>query len=311
VDWFSIFVNPSYQIRAGWRFLAYWAVLVGLFIVASSFVGLLAYWVYPRMFDAPQGDPAFLIANAIVLFFPSVGTLLFMIRFADRTPVAAFGAVTHDHWLRDFAVGTVIATGMLILILGGSLLFGGVQITWSGSIGSIPGIVLTLMALAVSALSEELVFRGYPMQILMKSLGPWGSTLLISCLFGLIHGSNPEATKLSVLGTVLAGVALGVAYLRTRSIWLPYGIHLAWNVGLSIVLGYPMSGIQTASILRTHVAGSIPFLGGAYGPEAGVLGMIVFVLVAVVVYFMPMLKVSPQVRAAVAAHPENLYVGDL
>jgi membrane protease YdiL (CAAX protease family) len=259
----------------------------------------------------PQGDPAFLVANSIVLFLPSAGTLLFMVRFADQTPVAAFGAAIHDHWFKDFAVGTAIAAAMLALTLAGSFLFGEVQITWSGSVGSIPGLVLTFAALVVSALSEELVFRGYPLQILMKSLGPWGSAILISSLFGLIHGRNPGATTLSVLGTIVAGLALAIAYLRTRSIWLPFGIHLGWNVGLSIILGYPMSGIQTVSVLTTRVAGSQTFLGGGYGPEAGVLGMVIFGLVAVVIYRMPMLKVSPQVRAAVTAHAENLYAGDL
>src|SRR6185436_4454317 len=109
-----------------------------------------------------------------------------------------------------------------------------VHITWSGSTSSIPGIALTLAALAVSALSEELVFRGYPLQILMKGLGPWGATILISCLFGLIHGNNPGATVFSILGTILAGMTLAIAYLKTRSVWLPFGIHLGWNVGLSM-----------------------------------------------------------------------------
>jgi uncharacterized protein len=135
--------------------------------------------------------------------------------------------------------------------------------------------------------------------------------ILISCLFGLIHGRNPGATALSVLGTILAGVALAVAYMRTRSIWLPYGIHLGWNVGLSIVLGYPMSGIETESILTTQVSGSQALLGGGYGPEAGIVGMVVFLSAAIVIHRLRVLKVSPQIRAAIAAHPENLYAGDL
>ena len=311
MDVFSVFVNSSYQIRAGWRFVAYWALLIGLFVGSSMLTAVIAFWIYPAMLTAPQGDPAFLIANSIVLFLPSVGALLFMVRFADQTSVAAFGAVIHDHCLKDFGIGIAIASGMLGLTLAGSFLLGEVQIAWSGSLHDIPGILLTLAALAVSAVSEELVFRGYPLQILMKGLGPWGSMILISSLFGLIHARNPGATALSVLGTIVAGMALAVAYSKTRSIWLPYGIHLGWNVGLSIVLGYPMSGIQTLSILTTHVSGSQTILGGGYGPEAGLLGMVIFAVTAAVVYCMRMLKVSPQIRAAIAAHAENLYTGDL
>ena len=311
MDWLSVFVNSSYQIRAGWRFVAYWALLIGLFVAASVAFGMVFIWLYPSVFTVPQGHPAFLAVNAMVLFVPSAGALLFMARFGDQTPITAFGAAFHDHWFRDFAIGIAIAAGMLSGTLVGSLLLGAVQITWSFSADAIPGIVLTLAALAVSALSEELVFRGYPLQVLMKGLGPWGSMILISCVFGLIHGRNPGATALSVLGTILAGVALAVAYLKTRSLWLPYGIHLGWNVGLSMVLGYPMSGIQTVSILTTHVSGSAAILGGEYGPEAGILGMVIFVTVAAVIYRMRILKISPQIREALVAHAENLYVGDL
>jgi membrane protease YdiL (CAAX protease family) len=261
--------------------------------------------------NAPQGNPAYLALNSVVLFLPTVTALLFMARFGDQTPVTAFGFAIHDHWLKDFAVGIAIAAGMLSLTVAGSVMFGEVHMTWSGSSGAISGFALTFAALALSALCEELVFRGYPLQILMKGLGPWSSMILISFLFGLLHSRNPGANLLSILGTVLAGVALAVAYVRTRSVWLPYGIHLGWNVGLSMVLGYPMSGIRTVSILKTDVSGSQVLLGGDYGPEAGLVGMVVFAGAAAVIYRLRVLKVSPQVRAAIVAHPENLYVGDL
>ena len=311
MEWFSIFVNSSYQIRAGWKFLAYCALLVAFWGATGIAVGTVIIWLYPALLQAPLGDPTFLAINSIVLFVPSVATLFFMARFADQTPVAAFGAAIHENWFKDFGAGVLVATGMLSLTLAGSFLLGEVHIAWSGSFGAIPGIVLTLAALALSALSEEVVFRGYPLQILMKGLGPWGSVILISSLFGLVHGRNPGATTLSVLGTILAGVVLAVAYLKTRSLWFPYGIHLGWNVGLSMVLGYPMSGIRTVSILTTDVAGSQTLLGGGYGPEAGILGIFIFITVAAGIYRMRILKVSPQIRAALAAHSENLYVGEL
>jgi membrane protease YdiL (CAAX protease family) len=273
-------------------------------------VGTVVIWLYPAVFQVPQGDPAFLTVNSIVLFVPAFGALFVMARFGDQTPVKAFGFAIHDGWLRDFGVGIAVSGGMLSLTLAGSFLLGQVHIAWTGSFRAIPEIALTLAALALSALSEELVFRGYPLQILMKGLRPWGAILLISCLFGLVHGRNPGATSLSVLGTILAGVVLSVAYLKTRSIWFPYGIHLGWNVGLSMVLGYPMSGIRTESILTTDVSGSAALLGGAYGPEAGILGCAIFTAVTVAIYRMHAVKVSPQITAAVMGHSENLYVGE-
>ena len=157
-------------------------------------------------------------------------------------------------------------------------------------------------------MNEELVFRGYPLQIFLKGIGPWGAMLLISSIFGLLHARNPGATALSTLNTILAGMFLCRAYLKTRSLWLPYGIHIGWNAGISIVLGYPVSGIDMPSILKTYVSGSDVLLGGSYGPEGGLLATVLFLAATIVIGRIPIGKVSPQVRATLAAHADKVYI---
>lgn len=299
----SVFVNPAYQVRSGWKFLAY----ASLWFVAALIMQTVFFLLYPGLFDIPHGDYRFLCANAIIVFVPAIGILLAMARLLDPAPLAAFGVALHEGWLRDLAVGHAVAAAMLGLVVAGSFLFGNVNITWVGSFETLPAILLTLAALMLSALSEELMFRGYPLQVLMKGLGTWGSIALISFLFGLLHWGNPGSSGMSVLGTVLAGVALSLAYLKTRSVWFPYGIHLGWNVGLSVVLGYPMSGIRTASFWTIDVSGSEAMLGGRYGPEAGLLGCGVFLGACVVIHRMRALKVSPEVQSALATHSDKFY----
>jgi len=135
--------------------------------------------------------------------------------------------------------------------------------------------------------------------------------ILISSIFGLLHWRNPGATTLSVLNTILAGVMLALAYMKTRSLWFPYGIHFGWNAGLSVVLGYPVSGIQTASILTTHVSGSETVLGGTYGPEAGILGTVIFAAGVLAIRRIHAIGVSPGIRATLLANAEKTYVEDL
>jgi membrane protease YdiL (CAAX protease family) len=304
VELLSVFVNPAYQVRSGWKFLAYSSLWIfAVLIVQTAFV-----FLYPGAFQIPHGDFRFLSVNAIVIFVPSAAVLLAMSRLLDPAPLAAFGVALHERWLRDFTIGFAIATVMLMAVLAGSLLLGDVRITWSGSPAALPAILLTLAALTISAFSEELVFRGYPLQVLMKGLGPWGAIALLSFLFGLLHWQNPGATGMSVLGTVLAGVALSVAYVKTRSVWLPYGIHLGWNVGLSLVLGFPMSGIRTASLWTTSVSGSEALHGGSYGPEAGLIGCTVFAAACLVIHRIRALKVSPEIQSALATHSDKFYI---
>jgi len=196
----------------------------------------------------------------------------------------------------------------LLFTLVGSFLFGNARVESSGSISLLPTIGATFLVLAVAALSEELVFRGYPFQVFLKSLGPWGAMLLISLIFGLLHAPNPGATLLSILNTILAGIFLCRAYLKTRSLWLPYGIHVGWNAGLALVLGYPVSGIDTPSILKTSISGPDWILGGGYGPEGGVLGTVIFLAATIVIGRLPIGRVSPEMRATLSAHADKVYI---
>jgi membrane protease YdiL (CAAX protease family) len=303
-----LFVDSQYEMRSGWKFLAYSVLIVFLFWVTGNVVGMLAVSIDPSLVFLSPGDVRFLGLNAIVLFIPSSLALLVMARFVDRVPISVFGVTVHKGWLRDFGMGLALAGGMLALTLAGAFIFGKATVVeWSASGSALPAVGLTLAVLALGALNEELVFRGYPFQIFLKGIGPWGAMLLISSIFGLLHLNNEGATVVSTLNTVLAGVLLCLAYLKTRSPWLPYGIHFGWNVGLAVVLGYPVSGIATASILKTRVFGSEAILGGSYGPEDGLLGTVIFLAGAIAINRLPVGRVSPEMQATLAAHAGKVY----
>jgi hypothetical protein len=138
--------------------------------------------------------------------------------------------------------------------------------------------ILSMAAVLLAAAAfEELVFRGYPLQTLMKGMGQWPAVLLMSTLFGLAHMNNPNASTLGIINTVLAGLLLCLGYLETRRLWLPFGLHFVWNAGLGLILGFSLSGINTASLWVTTVKGLDVLLGGEYGPEGGIAGTITFV----------------------------------
>jgi membrane protease YdiL (CAAX protease family) len=304
-------MNSQYELRSGWKFLAYSTLLVAVFIAASLVIGGLALWLDPTLLVLSRSDIRLLGLNAIVLLIPAAVSFFVMARLVDRVPFTAFGVTRHDGWIRDFCVGILLAGGMVVLFLVGAFLFGKTEMQWTASVALIPAITTTLVVLLVSAFNEELVFRGYPLQILLKGIGRWGAILLISSIWALLHVRNEGASVLSTLNTILAGVFFSRAYLETRSIWLPYGLHVGWNVGTAVVLGVPVSGIDTPSLLQTRLSGPETIVGGIYGPEDSVLGAAIFLLGAIVVRRMRIGKVSPQVRAALAANADKVYVEEL
>jgi hypothetical protein len=175
----------------------------------------------------------------------------------------------------------VIAIGVL-----GDLSF---SVTISGRSGL--GFVLVFALLLVAAIKEEVAFRGYPFQRLVESGGPrWGPVLgigVLSVLFGLVHWHNPGSTLFSTANTVLIGIVLAVAYLRTGALWFPIGIHFGWNFMLGVVFGLPVSGFgDFAVVVQGTAKGPTWLTGGAYGIEASAVATGVIVLSLAVVWLM-------------------------
>ena len=132
-----------------------------------------------------------------------------------------------------------------------------------------------VVVLLLGAAGEEMLFRGYGFQRLVAAAGPALSIGGASLLFGLLHRSNPAVTRLGVVNTILVGVLLALAYLRTRRLWLPIGLHWGWNLA-GAALGFPVSGIRIEGMpLVAGPLGHPLITGGAYGPEASVLATLV------------------------------------
>ena len=132
------------------------------------------------------------------------------------------------------------------------------------------------------------MFRGYPFQRLVEAIGAGGAILVFSALFALVHFTNPGANAWGLLNTVAIGVALSVAYLRTRALWLPWGLHFGWNATLGLVFGLPVSGLRLFNVaLRTTATGPSWLTGGSYGLEASLPGACVVLLGLIVVWRAP------------------------
>jgi membrane protease YdiL (CAAX protease family) len=301
----SIFLNEQLDLRPGWRFGLYIAVFAAMLYATG---GLISIFVSGEI----NSQLAFLAINAIALLIPGVLALMFMIRFVDQIPLLAFGIGFHQRGLRDLIVGIVVAAGMLGVLAGSIALVGDLSIT-GGNIESIEstewwlGMSVLLLILIVSAANEELIFRGYPLQVLMVAVGPGPAIVMMSMLFGLGHHLNPNATWLGTANTCLAGILLCLAYARTRSLWFPYGIHIGWNLGLGPIFGFPLSGMDIDSIWRTEADGADWLTGGAYGPEGGLLVTGIMILAIAVVTFTRQVRVSPNISSILSQHSDKVY----
>ncbi len=120
--------------------------------------------------------------------------------------------------------------------------------------------------------NEELLFRGYLFQKLIEGFGVYFAIILFSILFGLAHYYNPHIGMLSMINIIIAGIFFSVAYIKTRSLWLPITMHFVWNFSQGMIFGFPVSGNSLSESFIEYIpSGPGLITGGDFGPEGGLV----------------------------------------
>jgi uncharacterized protein len=146
------------------------------------------------------------------------------------------------------------------------------------------------LILLCGASGEELLFRGYGFQILLRSLGPYATIFPVGILFAALHAFNPSASVLGIANTAGFGILFGYAFLRSQDLWLPIGLHFGWNVTLPL-FGVNVSGIKigVTGYTLNWSAGTL-WSGGEYGPEASILTSAIMLVLAGYLWKAPVRK---------------------
>jgi membrane protease YdiL (CAAX protease family) len=252
-------------------------IQVGMFLVAYFFLDL--FFCYPLFKWIGGGFAGPATAGLVSAAFAS----WLCLRVFEDLPVAALGLWWNRASADNLAAGLAGGIGSACLVLVPPLLLRVAHIEFTGPFDW-SGMAFATVFLAVGAIGEELLCRGYAFQIPMSRLGPIGTVLPMGVLFGLLHARNPHATWFGIANTAGFGMLFGYAYVRSRDLWLPIGLHFGWNFTLPL-FGANLSGINIINEVVGHrmvwTAGDL-WSGGAYGPEASVLTT--GVLLAVLVY---------------------------
>jgi membrane protease YdiL (CAAX protease family) len=189
------------------------------------------------------------------------------------------GEIKHDDLRlvgagRQTFLGLIAGAGIFALVVAVAAAAGVYHIDGEGSTRGLP---LALVASALfPAVSEELVFRGILFRWIEEFGGSWAALLLTSAFFGASHLLNPNATWIAAVGIAFeAGVMLGAAYMLTRSLWLPMGLHAAWNFTQGEVFDIPVSGTNVDGLVEAHLSGPPLLTGAGFGLEASLIAIII------------------------------------
>jgi membrane protease YdiL (CAAX protease family) len=294
----TIFFNPLGRLRSGWRLVIFLLGFIVLSMVWGSVLRTLYEFISHRRIPHPE---LFLeIAFKGGLLVIALGFGYVCAYFLEELPWRSLGATFHKGWFRDLLLGSAVGFGALVVgvviaTAGRGLSFSRNHVEWTSIARSMIGSAAMLL---VAAFSEEAMFRGYALQTLSRAKLAWLGVLITFLLFGGAHLGNPNAASLTFANTALAGLWLAVAYLRTRSLWFPLGVHWAWNWALGWFFGLPISGFSIVSnpLLDAKDNGPFWLTGGPYGIEGGLACTIALALCTLFLWRTSLVSADPELK---------------
>ena len=180
---------------------------------------------------------------------------------------------------RNLGLGLAGGAGAAVVVLAPAIAFGAAHfVSVKNPDAGLGTLVYTAFILLCGAAGEELLFRGYVFQLLLRTAGPYFAIIPLGMLFAALHAFNPSATPLGVANTAGFGFLFGYAVLRSHDLWLPIGLHFGWNVTLPL-FGVNVSGLRigvTGHALEWSAARL--WSGGDYGPEASIVTSVVILV---------------------------------
>ncbi|MGH9928845.1 MAG: lysostaphin resistance A-like protein [Pyrinomonadaceae bacterium] len=299
----QVFINSAGRPRSGWRLLVFVVLVLILSLLfgaaATGVSALAAHW-------APSSGVAHYLENLIFRLIYLVVALIagfICARWLEGLPWRALGLWFHTGWARDLFVGSVIGVASLSLATAIATAGGGLSFTIADRAALVQvgqTLVFSATLFIFAALAEEALFRGYPLQTVTRAHLTWLAVFLTSVPFAAVHLRNPNvAAGFTFINTALAGVWLAVAYLRTRSLWFPLGVHWAWNWALGSLFGLPVSGINDLAphpLLRGTDLGPAWLTGGSYGIEGGLACTITLIVSTVFILRTRLVTATPEMK---------------
>lgn len=279
-------INSSKNEKKSPNFI--WAIILSLiFMYGGSLIGSLA--TVP-LYLALSNVPLFfnnqdLLSLLITLFsFAFISLLVFFrVKVIEKRSLSSIG-FNKNNWLKKYSLGFLIGLVMMSIIVLILLSFGYITVEKNPiqlvGISAISSILVILFGWIIQGATEEIVTRGWLLNVLSSKYNIGFGLLISSTLFGLMHLTNPNVNYIAVINIILVGLFYGLYVIKTNDLWAVCGMHSAWNFAQGNIFGFEVSGLDVSvgSLIDLNLVGNNVITGGAFGPEAGIISTFILLV---------------------------------
>ncbi|MCC7299810.1 MAG: CPBP family intramembrane metalloprotease [Verrucomicrobia bacterium] len=218
-----------------WQLLAVFSGMLVLFYLLTS-------WVYLLMFPQGEIEPYTVLFQTLLFHLPVLGMLALIFHVAGIQGRELFSL----HWKKApqlLGLSLLFYLAALPLLWGISAIYQIVLHQFGCDfylqdvvqVLTVPAswpvrAALFFIVIIVAPVFEEIIFRGLLLPFMVRRAGFWPGIVLISVVFGGMHFHLPAFLPLFLLS-----VAFSLAYARAQSMWVPIGMHIAFN-GVTVAL---------------------------------------------------------------------------
>ena len=279
-------INSSKNEKKSPNFI--WAIILSLiFMYGGSLIGSLA--TVP-LYLALSNVPLFfnnqdLLSLLITLFsFAFISLLIFFrVKVIEKRSLSSIG-FNKNNWLKKYSLGFLIGLVMMSIIVLILLLFRYITVEKNPiqpvGVSAISSVLVILFGWIIQGATEEIVTRGWLLNVLSTKYNIGVGLLISSTLFGLMHLTNPNVNYIAVINIILVGLFYGLYVIKTNDLWAVCGMHSAWNFAQGNIFGFEVSGLDVSvgSLIDLNLVGNNVITGGAFGPEAGIISTFILLV---------------------------------
>lgn len=249
---------------------------LGWFLLAAAWFLCADLVSFRAATGITQGDLQDPLDRIFLLFLLILGyQILAQFTRPQRNASRATGLMVRAGWGREWALGAALGWGGVVACVLPAALIGGLVVRAFTNPHQYWMIAVDVVALGAGTLAIEVAFRGYPFRCLTEAMGPAVGTLFMSAVYALWWTRQAPVTAAMLMTTFLLGWALALAALRTRALWVSWGLHFAWATAMGILFGLPLAGpLSYSPVIVTNSRGPGWLTGDGQGPESSLFGML-------------------------------------